>query len=742
MSNWIENEELENDGMEQEVLDAEAPSENVIAEPEQLPDQALQPEPEEPSAPVEAAAAAASVRFESSGVKLMNRMGFRLALLMVLLVAGSVGISGVLNYRLESQKVLAAAREANYTLSVSVGEQVWKYVNQTISTVKTAVSTMDVYAMDQIDRQTSFVQIINNNQQVKAVHMTDATGLVLASTDSSTVGKSAADKEWFQRASKGMRYVSDVHVDQGNNVPLITISMPIASVYHTGLSYVAFDLRMDVVGRDLIRQQRVGKTGVLYLLDAKGELMAHPDYNTVIATDYKAMPSVAKVLELKEKPKTDEGQVVDYSRSDMTDLYTSADGNRVIAGFSKNMESGWSVISEQHHEEVVEASKTALNRLMVSMLIFIFIGGGIGILAARSFIRPIHALIASAQRIKEGDLTVRIAVDSNNEMGILQQAFRDMILSLSELIQNVNLSTAMIKEVSQELNQNAELTADASSHISGIIETVAQGTQAQIGSVEQGNAAIMQMASSLKGVESNSRSMLTSSEKASAMAEEGSRNVEKIVGIMESINRIVSSTSTLVEDLSRHIGEISTIVEFIKKISGQTNLLALNASIEAARAGEHGRGFTVVANEVKNLADQSKSASEEINHKISAIQTETQNIVRSMGQSITDIQKETKVVYETADSFMSIIAESQSVTREIRAFTESLQELTHGMESVQDSIRGIVSVSQETSAEAQNVLANVEEQNAAIHHITESVEGLVMMADELESVVTRFRLNV
>lgn len=679
---------------------------------------------------------------EGTGLRLLDRLGFRMALVMVLLVAGSVGISGVLNYQVEQARVLDAAREQNFSLSVTVGDQVWKYVNQTISTVKTSVSAMDVNAMDQMSRQTSFVQILNNNQQVKSVHLTDEKGIVIASTDSSTLGKSAADKEWFQKASKGMRAISDLHMETSANIPVITISMPIANVYHSNLNYVAFDVRMDVVGRDLVRNQRSGRSGQVYLLDSTGQIMYHPDLGNASATDFAELAAAKKVTALKETPKTSDQQNVDYSSADMTEIYENPNGVKVIAGYSKNMDSGWSVVSEQQYTEVVAGSKSALRRLMISMMVFIIIGIVIGFVASRSFTRPILALIKSAERIKDGDLTVVVPVNSRNEIGILERAFSDMVTSLSELIQSVNLSTGMIKEVSQELNQNAELTSEASSHISGIIETVAQGTQAQIANVEQGNAAITQMSSSLKGVEENSKIMLQSSEKASSMAEGGAKNVERIVGIMESINRIVSNTSGLVENLSRHISEISTIVDFIKKISGQTNLLALNASIEAARAGEHGRGFTVVANEVKNLADQSKSASEEINQKIGAIQTETQNIVRSMEQSISDIHKETKVVHETADSFLTIIAESQSVTREIRAFTESLKELTKGMESVEDSMKGIVTVSEETSAEAQNVLANVEEQNAAIHHITESVEGLVMMADELEGVVTRFHLNV
>lgn len=677
-----------------------------------------------------------------TSIRIIDRMGFRLALVMVLLVAGSVGISGVLNYRLEQAKVLQSAREANYTLSKNIGDQVWQYVSHTISTVKTTVSTLDIETMTPNDRQISFIQILNNNQQIKNISMADAEGTITVSTKPGLVGTSVRDQAWYQGASKGSRYISGATIDSVSKIPVVTIALPVVNIYHGKTGTVAFDLRLDVLGRDLILPQKIGKTGTVYLIDGQGNLMAHPDYNAQQGKDFKTLAAVANVLKVKAASKGTDETALDLTDAEKTAEYIDFSGNRVIGGYTKNLDSNWSVVSEQQISEVMEASQAGLNRLLTSMMIFIALGAAVGILAARSFTRPIQALITSAQRVKEGDLSTVIAVDANNEVGFLQQAFSEMVGSLSELIHSVNLSTGMIKEVSQELNRNAELTADATGHISGIIEKVAHGTQGQILNVEQGNAAITEMGASLKGVEENSLVMLKSSEKASIMAQDGSRNVERIVAMMDSINRIVSTTSGLVGSLSQHVGEIGTIVEFIQKISDQTNLLALNASIEAARAGEHGRGFTVVATEVKNLADQSKKASEEINHKISAIQNETQNIVRSMDQSIVDIRQETRVVHETADSFMSIIAESQAVTQEIRVFTESLKEVTRGMGSVEESIQGIMTVSEETSAEAQNVLANVEEQNAAILHITESIEGLVMMADELEAVVTRFHLKV
>ncbi len=676
-------------------------------------------------------------------IPFFKRLNVQFAVIMALILAFAMGLSGVINYQVERSKELKDSREANFIMAVNVGGQVSQYINNSVNTVKSTLNAVDLQGMPETGRQELLVKLLNYNLQIKDIYITDMDGKVTTTTNLSQTGADVSGKEWYKQGTNGFTFISDVYVEPSSKSPVVMVAQPIENVSQGRLGTVGFEFRLDSLF-NLTKTSGVGRTGLIYIVDKRGNLVTHKDFENKVGkqADYKNIEGVKAVMAAVASDKLMADKAFSIDSKSATDQYTDGDGNAVVGGYAKIPKLGWSVVAEQQYSEVVEGIRASLIRMLLSMVVFIAIGVGISIMVAKRFTRPILDMVGSARRIKDGDLTATIRVDSDNEIGILQSAFSDMVMSLSEVIRNVNLSTVMIKEVSEELNQNAGLTADASGHISGIIEQVAQGTQGQIVNVEQGNAAITQMASSLKGVEENSLVMLKSSEKASAMAQEGSRNVEKIVGIMDSINRIVTSTSSLVGNLSHNIGEIGTIVEFIKRISDQTNLLALNASIEAARAGEHGRGFTVVANEVKNLADQSKNASEEINRKIGAIRSETQNIVSTMGQSIEDIKKETTVVHETADSFMSIIQESQAVTQEIRVFTESLKELAKGMQSIESSMEGIMTVSEETSAEAQNVLANVEEQNAAIHHITESIDGLVMMANELESVVTRFRLNV
>lgn len=679
-------------------------------------------------------------------IALTNRLNVQFSIIMTLIIALSIGISGYINYNIERNNVILKAQETNALTAINLSQQVTPYINNAINSVKTTVNALDLTNMSQNDRQVSFVKILNYNLNIKSLYMFDMEGKLMVSTKSMGGKSSSAIKSetWFKQAANGFTYLSDVFIDADTGLAMITISQPVENIFEGRVGVVAFDLRMDKF-KEVIENVNAGETGHAYVLDKLGNLMAHRDFEEKVLgqMDLKAVPGVATVLEGEPydviQKSTD--KELDYTTEMFSSIYTNIDGNKVIGGYIKIPKLKWSIVVEQDYDNVLEASKASFNRLIKSMVIFIVLGVIISFVIARSFTRPIIRMVGVADKIKDGDLRERIDQFSKSELGNLQKALNEMINSLTELINNINLSSSVIKDLSDDLNNNAAATSDASSHISKIIEKVAEGTQDQIASVESGNSAITQMSANLRNATDNSVEIMKASQNSSELAQGGADNIDQIMAIMESINGIFTRSSGLVKDLNTRVGEIGGIVEFIKNISDQTNLLALNASIEAARAGEHGRGFTVVANEVKKLADQSSSATEEIGDLIKKIQGETNHIVVSMESSMKEVQEETKVVHETADSFMVIINETQRVAEEVETFSAAMEELTAGMDLVENSMQDIFKVSDANSAEAQNVLANVEEQSAAIQHITESIEAMGQMASELEAVVKKFKLS-
>lgn len=674
-----------------------------------------------------------------------NRLNSQFAVVMTLLITLSVSISGTLNYSIERHSVIEKAREANALAAMNLSEQVISYVDNTVNTMRTTLNAMNLKSMDQSNQEMTFINILNHNTHIKGLTLYDLKGEPLIATKKIKQTRSEnREALWFKHAADGFVYLSDVYIDTDTGLAMVTISQPVDDLFEGRVGVVSYDLRMDKF-KQVIDNIQLGDTGHAYIVDKVGSLMVHRDYESKVLAEVemakvKGVQNVMGSETYDRILKNSEDKELDYTKALFSEIYTDYDGKKVIGGYAKIPELQWGIVVEQSYESVLGASKASFNRLIKSMMVFVVLGLLISVVVARSFTKPIIRMVYVADKIKDGDLTERIDTCLKSELGSLQGAINEMANSLMHLINRIGSSSSMIKDLSEELNSHVYATSESSDHISQIIEKVANGTQEQIESITTGSSAIHEMATNLRSATDNLNEITEASKHTSELAQSGAENIEKIIAVMRSINGIFTRSSKLVKQLDHGVEEIGGIVNYIKGISDQTNLLALNASIEAARAGEHGRGFTVVANEVKNLADQSAKATEEISTLIGKIQTDTGHIVTSMSVSMEEVQEETKVITQTADSFMVIINETKKVAKEVDTFSGSMGELTAGMDLIENAIQAIFQVSDANAAESQNVLASVEEQLAAIQHIKESIETLNDMALQLETVVHQFQL--
>ncbi|MEY8742404.1 methyl-accepting chemotaxis protein [Bacillales bacterium AN1005] len=190
-------------------------------------------------------------------------------------------------------------------------------------------------------------------------------------------------------------------------------------------------------------------------------------------------------------------------------------------------------------------------------------------------------------------------------------------------------------------------------------------------------------------------------------------------------------------DRSHEIGHITNV---ITGISAQTNLLALNAAIEAARAGEHGKGFAVVADEVRKLAEESTNSTEQIANLIQLIQNETNVTLETMEKAAEEVQSGLNVVNVAGSSFEKIEQAVNGVVSQIEDISESLKKLSRGTNSVKDSIKNVSNVAQESSMITQNISAATEEQLASMEEITSSSLALAKLADDLQVIINQFKI--
>ena len=657
------------------------------------------------------------------------KMKVQLSAVIVLIITVTVTAIGIINYYYDINKLVDSKKETNHMMAKVAASQVDMYITNSLDVLKTVVTTVEYYKMDKYEKSISLAKVTSKNIQFKSAYITDLQGNIAATTNSRRdEGKNYSDQEWFKAAVKGKTYISHSFIDQDSKLPIIIIAVPLETTISGQTGVLAVDLRLDRLFY-LTRNIKTGTTGYTYIVDQKGNIIAHPQFQDRVLANFNA------------KDQGVQGVINILEGNDGVEVYEDLDGNKVVGGYAMVPSTKWGVLVEQQYSEIINQGKTALKRTFLVSSFFIIAGLAVSILFARIFTKPISSMVQVANRIKDGDLTERIVVNSGNEVGILQRTVNEMADSLAVLIKDVQRVGQNILVSVNHLEQNVERTSGATIEIAGIVDEVASGADKQLDSVKSTATVVEQMAANVRQVTENSILILDASNHASDIAKEGMGGIQHIDETMHSIDETVGKSSQLILQLSDHTQQIGQIVQLIKGISDQTNLLALNAAIEAARAGEHGRGFSVVADEVRKLAEQSVKASAEIVELIGKIQQQTDYVVKTMELSMDEVRKGTKIISGTTDSFYKIIEETHRVAKEVEDFTAAMKEMAAGMEMVEHAIEEVSQISQITVSGTQIIQSNTMEQDSAVQGITNDVKGLTEMVRHMEDTMKKFIID-
>ncbi|MBN2099308.1 MAG: cache domain-containing protein [Dehalococcoidia bacterium] len=400
-----------------------------------------------------------------------------------------------------------------------------------------------------------------------------------------------------------------------------------------------------------------------------------------------------------------------------------------------------------------------------------------------------------AAKVADGNLAVEVRPLS--EKDAFGNAFSQLVERQRDLIGKVKLVAANVSEASRQLTKASEQTAQATQQIATTIQQVARGTAEQsnslqqtANSVEQLSGAISQIAAgsqeqargvneatgivkrvsgAIAEVSGNARVGMEAWQNTASSAAEGARMTHETVAGMGKVKSAMDLVSVRVTDLGERSGEIGKIVATIDDIASQTNLLALNAAIEAARAGEQGRGFAVVADEVRKLAERSSLATKEIASIVDGIRTGVAEAVSAMQQGSRDVEVGYKLATDAGGALDNILDRSRSVAKQVERISvaaQDLQGLSNGMVEAIDRINriveqnaaateqmtqssGVVSksveatagVAEENSAASQQVSASVEEMSAQVEETLAAAQSLADMSEEMERAVAAFNVG-
>lgn len=441
----------------------------------------------------------------------------------------------------------------------------------------------------------------------------------------------------------------------------------------------------------------------------------------------------AFVGSLQENPTTDEKMVVWDKR-----LKPITTGMIDVA--SLYGEKAVTLMREANEDNKQGTNNTTLIVSVIS-LITLLLAVVIGWIVSTTIAGPLQKLTKATKAMAEGDLTIEpVQVKNKDEFGDLASSFNGMLVNLRSLVGQVHTSAEQVAASSEELMASAEQTTEATNQIAASIQEVAGGSKKQEVSTDESSQAMQEMMTGVQLVATATSTVADVSSEATKEADEGNVALQRVVIQMDKINESTNDSATVIQQLEERSTAIVKIIEVITGIADQTNLLALNAAIEAARAGEHGKGFAVVADEVRKLAEQSKTSADQIAGLIGEIQTDTKHAVRTMEKGTDEVASGISVVQEAGAGFKRIQSSISEMASQIQEISAVAQRMSASAEQVNLSIDQVAHVAKQTSENAETVAATSEEQLASMEEISLSSAALSKRAEELLTQINQFKV--
>lgn len=408
-----------------------------------------------------------------------------------------------------------------------------------------------------------------------------------------------------------------------------------------------------------------------------------------------------------------------------------------------------------------------LSNALVTVLLFGLSLAGLAVIVSKALIAPLKRMTAIAQGVTQGELGQRIGVSGDDEVGRMERAFQEMIAKLSRIVGEVRAmaqavateaerirvgteqmaiasrtqedavdhtsrsmeamasSIAEVAASAQSLSIGVETTSSSIEEMAASIHQVAQHSERLSEAVAQSSASIDAVVSAIREVASNVREAESVAVASTAVAHEGRQAVDQTIAGMQHINAVMTELVSVIEGLGRRSSEIGEIVEVINEIAEQTNLLALNAAIEAARAGEHGRGFAVVADEVRKLAERSSTATGEIAALIQGVRTETERAIQSTQRGEQAIEDGTRLANAAGATLGQMVQASDRVSalmgqiaRAVEAQNQAAARITEAMEHMNQLTEQVALATREQAKGSEQIVEAVESMNRMTQQVS------------------------
>lgn len=673
---------------------------------------------------------------------------YRTLLVFLLVAMVPVLLVSVLNYQ-QSKQAIENKVFADLTKVADAKSQVVvSWLEERMASAKFIATGTEIRSNDMALLNAYLVELVKQSPSVELIAIANNQGKTIVGSAPKVEGIDVSTRMYYQTALTGKASFSDVVTSKASGNPVVVAAAPVLDASGKTSRVVIVTLNIKELTNKL-KQDNFGATGEVYIVNKEGTFLTNSKFKADAVLKEK-IDTLAFKEAITGKPGV--GRYTGYMGHDILGAY------KQVPGFQ------WALIAEQDEDEAFVEVANIRNYAIFIALLAALAAGLVAFVFTNRLVKPIRKLVEAAKLLADGDLTQDIPVTRSDELGQLAKAFNGMTDSFRHIISKIMASAQQVATTSEALDAIANGASKSTEQVAVAMEWLTTNSANEGGQMKEMSTNIAELLEAVEqialGSEEQSKNIVRTSEESAMVAErvrevaertkemesvaqnnlntarEGGKAVDKTIEGMELVKEAVFTTANRIRELGGHSQQIGEIIQVIDDIAEQTNLLALNAAIEAARAGEHGKGFAVVADEVRKLAERSGKSTKEIAKLIANIQKGTENAISSMEVGTSQVEKGVELANDAGVALQKILDNVMENGKQSAAITEAIKSILESSMQVTKAVDSIAAIAEQTTAATEEMSAGGRMVSKAVQTVSESVEASALGANEVTISIT------